>query len=244
MPAPQIGQVLLGQFRVDAFIAAGGMGSVYRVYDLKRQVPLAMKVLHADLFLEDERLFKHFKREAQMLRQLAHPNVVPFYGFYQTDEFLFLLEDYIDGPTLKEVLRERKRLSLQEALIVLKGVSAALSYAHVHGVVHCDVKPSNVMIERGGHVYLGDFGIARHAESLTSTLMFAGTPAYMAPEQILGKPVSPATDVYALGVMAYQLLTGHHPFAHLLKNSDSDSQSPGARMRAAARAWKNSQASW
>ena len=206
-----IGKVLLGQFRVDAFIAAGGMGTVYKVWDLKRQVPLAMKVLHADL-AEDPSIFKRFRREASALKKLAHPNIVPFYGLYQTADFAFLLEGYVDGPTLKDVLKRKGRLSAKEALTVLKGVSAALNYAHAHGVVHCDIKPGNVMIDSGGRVYLTDFGIARHAESVTTTFGFAGTPAYMAPEQVRGEAVTPATDVYSLGVMAYELLVGRRPF--------------------------------
>ncbi len=205
------GKVLLGRFRVERFIAAGGMGVVYQVFDLKRRVPLAMKVLHAEL-AEDPSIFKRFKREANALKKLAHPNIVPFYGLYQTMDFAFLLEGYVDGPTLKEVLKRKGRLSAEEALTVLKGVSAALSYAHAHGVVHCDVKPGNVMLDSGGRVYLTDFGIARHAESTTTTVGFAGTPAYMAPEQIRGETVTPATDVYSLGVMAYELLVGRRPF--------------------------------
>jgi serine/threonine-protein kinase len=148
-----IGQTLLKQFRVEAFIAAGGMGTVYRVWDLKRSVPLAMKVLHADL-AEDPSILKRFKREARALEKLAHPNIVPFYGLYQTQDFAFLVERYIDGPTLKQVLRRRegRPLSADEALVYLKALSSALGYAHSNGVVHCDVKPGNVMIDKGGGV--------------------------------------------------------------------------------------------
>jgi serine/threonine protein kinase len=208
-----IGQVLLDQFRIEAFIASGGMGAVYRVWDLKRSVPLAMKVLHTDL-AEDPSIFKRFKREARALKKLAHPNIVAFYGLYQTPYFYFLLEDYVDGPTLREVLRFRhgKALSIQDSLVYLKALCAALGYAHINGVVHCDVKPGNVMIDHGGHIYLTDFGIARHAESTLTTLGVAGSPAYMAPEQIRGEPVSPATDVYALGVLLFEMLTGQRPF--------------------------------
>jgi len=208
-----IGQTLQGRYRVDSFIASGGMGAVYRVWDLKRSVPLAMKVLHAEL-AEDPSVFKRFQREANALKKLAHPNIVPFYGLEQARDFFFLLEAYIDGPTLKEVLRERrgKPLPIPEALAYLKALCAALGYAHHHGVVHCDIKPGNVMLDRGGAIYLTDFGIARHAESTTTTLATAGTAAYMAPEQIRGEAVTPATDVYALGVLLYELLTGQRPF--------------------------------
>ncbi len=206
-----IGQTLLDQYRVDAFVASGGMGAVYRVLDLKRNVPLAMKVLQADL-AEDPSVFKRFEREARTLKELAHPNIVPFYGLFRTSDFSFLLEQYVDGPALKEILRQRKALPVEETLIYLKALSAALGYAHAHGVVHCDVKPGNVMIDRGGSIYLTDFGVARHAESTTTTLGSAGTPAYMAPEQCRGEAVTAATDVYTLGILLYEMVTGTRPF--------------------------------
>ena len=208
-----IGKVFLSQFRVDAFIAAGGMGAVYRVWDIKRNVPLAMKVLHSEL-AEDPSMFKRFQREARALQKLAHPNIVPFYGLYQTLDMAFMLERFVDGPSLKDVLKRNKGkpLTTDETLTYIKALSAALGYAHANGVVHCDVKPGNVMIDRGGNIYLTDFGIARHAESATTTFAAAGTAAYMPPEQIKGEMVSPATDVYALGVILYEMVTGKRPF--------------------------------
>jgi serine/threonine protein kinase len=213
MGANSLGDILLNQFRVDAFVASGGMGAVYRVWDLKRNVPLAMKVLHSEL-AEDPVVFKRFQREANALKKLAHPNIVPFYGLYQSQDFAFLLERFVDGPSLKEILRQShgQPLQVSEALAYMKALCAALGYAHANGVVHCDVKPGNVMVDRGGNIYLTDFGIARHAESTTTTMGAAGTPAYMAPEQILGKVVTPATDVYALGVVLFEMLTGGRPF--------------------------------
>lgn len=219
-----IGQVLLNRFRVDSFINAGGMGAVFQVWDLSRNVPLAMKVLHSEL-AEDPNMFNRFRREAEALEKLAHPNIVPFYGLYKDNEIVFLLERYIDGPSLKEILKGKPKqlLSLNEAAIYIKALSAALGYAHSNGVVHCDVKPGNVMIDQGGSVFVTDFGVARHAESLVTLLPSMGTAAYMAPEQILGRPVSPATDVYALGVILYELLLGERPF----KGETTDSESPG-----------------
>ncbi len=159
-----LGQTLLNQFRVDQFIASGGMGAVYRVYDLKRSVNLAMKVLHADL-AEDSLFVKRFQREAEALQSLAHPHIVPFYGLYQAEDFAFLLEAYIDGQTLKEMVEKRRGqpFSLQEALTVLKAVCAALGYAHVNQVIHRDVKPANIMLDKGGNIYLTDFGIAQNS---------------------------------------------------------------------------------
>src|SRR6266545_4153218 len=121
MSSSMIGQTLLDQFRVDAFVASGGMGAVYRVWDLKRNVPLAMKVLHVEL-AEDPSVFKRFKREANALKKLAHPNIVPFYGIFQTMDFAFLLERFIDGPSLRDILRQQKGkpLAMGEALTYLK----------------------------------------------------------------------------------------------------------------------------
>src|SRR3989304_8655599 len=165
MGANIIGQVLLDQYQVIEFISSGGMGAVYRVLDLRRSVYLAMKVLHAEL-ADDPSILKRFKREARALGKLAHPNIVPFYGIFQARDFLFLLEKFIDGPTLKQIISEKptKRLTIFEALTYLKALSAALGYAHANGVVHCDVKPGNILINRDGTIYLADFGIARHTE--------------------------------------------------------------------------------
>jgi serine/threonine protein kinase len=227
-----IGHTLLNQFRVDAFVASGGMGVVYRVWDLKRNVPLAMKILHADL-ADDPSLFKRFRREARALQKLTHPNIVPFYGIYQTGDLVFLLERYIDGPSLKDILRSYRHqpLPLQEVLAYLKALCAAVGYAHASGVIHCDIKPGNVMVDQGGNIYLTDFGIARHAESTTTTLATAGTAAYMAPEQIRGEPVNPATDVYALGILLFEMLTGYRPFQGSVSGTDSDSSTAGERIR-------------
>jgi hypothetical protein len=214
MSANLIGRTLLNQFRIDSFVASGGMGAVYRVWDMKRNVPLAMKVLHADL-AEDPSIFKLFQREAQALEKLAHPNIVPFYGLHQAEGLAFILQLFVDGPSLKDILRDNqgRPLSVEDSLIYLKAVSAALGYAHANGIVHCDIKPGNVMIDRGGVIYLADFGIARFSEgTVTTTFAGAGTPAYMAPEQVRQEPVMPVTDVYALGVMLFELLTGVRPF--------------------------------
>lgn len=222
-----VGRVFLNRFRVDAYLGSGGMGVVYRVWDIQRNVPLAMKVLHADL-ADDPTAFKRVQREAQALQELAHPNIVPFYGMFQADGFTFLIEQYVDGPTLEATLRQQHNQPMQpyQTLIYLKALCAALGYAHNRGFVHCDVKPGNVMIDRGGNIFLTDFGIARHAHSTTTTMGAVGTPAYMAPEQIMGKPVVPATDIYALGVVLFKLATGHRPYTVMSPGSDSQSQTP------------------
>ena len=232
MPDSIINQTLLNQYRVDAFIASGGMGTVYRVWDLKRNVPLAMKVLHSDL-AEDPHMFKRFKREANALKKLTHPNIVQFYGLFQTLDFAFLLEGFIDGPSLKDILRQRggTPLPVQEALTYLKALSSALGYAHANRVVHCDVKPGNILVDQVGNIYLTDFGIARHSDSTTTTMVGAGTAAYMAPEQIRGEAVVPATDVYALGVMLFEMLTGQRPFRGNEAGTESGGVTANERIR-------------
>jgi serine/threonine protein kinase len=226
-----MGQTILDQFRVEEYLASGGMGSVYKVWDLKRNVMLAMKVLHAD-FADDPSAFKYFQREARALQKLRHPNIVPFYGLFQTEEFTFLLEQYIDGPSLREVLKTNSAgLPLAVALTYMSALCSALGYAHLNGVVHCDIKPANVMAGKDGRIYLADFGIARHADSTTTTIAGAGTPAYMAPEQIRNIAVSPAADVYSLGVLFFELLTGQRPFRGDEAGTLSQGDTSGERIR-------------
>jgi serine/threonine-protein kinase len=225
-------QLILNQYRVEEFIDAGGMGKVYRVKDLRRNALLAMKVLNEEL-ANDSSVLKLFKREAKALEVLTHPNIVRFYGIRQSGDLVFLLEDYIDGPSLKEILASQKGrpLSLPEAMVYLKALCSALGYAHNSGIVHCDVKPGNVMLDRGGKIYLTDFGVARHADSTETTLIGAGAPAYMAPEQIGLKAVSPATDVYALGLLLYEMLTGQRAFRGDEAASQTKGQTTAERVR-------------
>ena len=208
-----IGETLLNQFRVENYVASGGMATIYRVWDFQRSVPLAMKLLHPEL-AEDPTFIARFQREAQSLQMLVHPHIVPFYGLYQMEGLTFLLERYIDGPSLDEVLRARagQPLPLHEVLVYFKALYTSLGYGHAQGIIHCDVKPGNVLIDLGGHVYLTDFGIARYMDASTTTSSALGTPLYMAPEQITGERVSPQTDVYSLGVLLFEMLTGQRPF--------------------------------
>lgn len=228
----RIGQVIQEKYRVDQVIGSGGMGVVYQVWDLIRNVPLAMKVLNMDVN-DDPAQLRRFQREANALKKLSHPHIVPFYGFEVSGDAAFLLERYVDGADLKQVLGTMpdKRLTVAEALVYLKAVCAALGYAHNFGVVHCDIKPGNVMIDQGGNIYLTDFGIARHAESTSTTFGGAGTPTYMAPEQIRGEAVSAATDLYGLGVTLFEMLTGQRPFRGDEKGSESSGSTAGERVR-------------
>lgn len=232
MPRDLIGETLLNQFRIETFIASGGMATIYRVWDTQRSVPLAMKVLHPEL-AADPTFIARFEREAESLRRLVHPNIVPFYGLFHAGDITFLLERYIDGPSLDEMLRARagQPLPLGEALVFFKALYTSLGYAHAQGIIHCDVKPGNVLIDQGGHVYLTDFGIARFMDSSTTTSSALGTPLYMAPEQIRGERVTPQSDVYSLGVVMFELLTGQRPFRGEGDIPEGVGSSPSDRIR-------------
>jgi len=176
-------------------------------------VYLAMKILHADL-AEDKVFLRRFKREARTLAKLQHPNIVRFYGMVQDDDLVYMLMDYVEGITLrKEIFQSKEPLPLERVQVIIKSVCAALYYAHKQGFVHCDVKPANIMIHSNGTVYVSDFGIARMTEASTVTMVGAGTPAYMAPEQVRGEVPLPQTDIYSLGVVLFEMLTGgERPF--------------------------------
>jgi len=208
-----IGQTIANRYRVDKFLGRGGMAEVYRIWDKQRSATLAMKLLYEDLAM-DKVFLRRFKREAQTLAQLSHPHIVRYYGLEQVGPLAFMLLDYIDGKNLKQVIFESNGpLSVEVVHYVLHAITSALQYAHNQGFVHCDLKPSNIMFDHRGAVYLTDFGIARLSDAATATMVGAGTPAYMAPEQVIGMDPTPQTDIYALGIVLFEMLTGgERPF--------------------------------
>lgn len=207
------GHTIKNRYHVVAFLGRGGMAEVYKVWDQRRSTHLAMKVLRADL-AEDRVFLRRFQREADTLERLQHPNIVRFYGLEQDDEMAFMLMDYVDGVTLrKAVFRTKGPLSNEKMREIARPVCGALHYAHQLGMVHCDLKPANVMIHKNGTVLMTDFGIARMTDTATVTMVGFGTPAYMAPEQVRGGAPTPQTDIYALGITLYEMLTGgERPF--------------------------------
>jgi len=208
-----LGNTLKNCYRVDEFLGRGGMAEVYKVWDTQRGVPLAMKVLRDDL-AEDIVFMRRFEREAQNLTRLQHPNIVRCYGLEQEGRTAFMLMDYIEGGTLRsEIFDAHGSLTMQRIMEIMQPVCSALHYAHQMGMVHCDVKSANIMIHKNSTVYLADFGIARGMDAGTSTMVGMGTPAYMAPELIKGQDPTPQTDIYALGIVLYEMLTGgERPF--------------------------------
>ncbi len=203
----------LGPYRVIEQIGAGGMAKIYKAYQPRMERYVALKVLPQH-YAEDPTFVERFNREARTIAQLEHQSILPVYDFGEENGITYLAMRYLEGGTLKNVL-ERGRLSIRDIEGLMTQICAGLDYAHRRGVVHRDVKPSNVMIDNEGAAYLTDFGIAKvleGASELTETGAAIGTPAYMAPEQALGKGVDSRSDIYALGVILYELICGRVPY--------------------------------
>jgi eukaryotic-like serine/threonine-protein kinase len=209
---PLIGQVLDGRYRVEGRIAVGGMATVYKAVDLRLDRVLALKVMHPGL-AADTGFVERFIREAKAVARLAHTNVVGVYDQGTDGTYVYLAMEYVAGCTLRDVLRERGALSPRAALDILEPVLAALGAAHRARLIHRDMKPENVLIGDDGSVKVADFGLVRAVDTQTSatTGSVLGTVSYLAPEQIEHGTVDQRTDVYACGVVLYEMLTGVKP---------------------------------
>ncbi|MEU6573025.1 Stk1 family PASTA domain-containing Ser/Thr kinase [Streptomyces sp. NPDC046805] len=208
---PLVGQMLDGRYRVDARIAVGGMATVYRALDTRLDRILALKVMHPAL-AADGSFVERFIREAKSVARLAHPNVVQVFDQGTDGSYVYLAMEYVAGCTLRDVLRERGALRPRAALDILEPVLAALGAAHRAGFVHRDMKPENVLIGDDGRVKVADFGLVRSVDTVTSTTgAVLGTVSYLAPEQIEQGTADARVDVYACGVVLYEMLTGAKP---------------------------------
>ncbi|MFJ2088487.1 Stk1 family PASTA domain-containing Ser/Thr kinase [Streptomyces sp. NPDC087901] len=208
---PLVGQLLDGRYRVDARIAVGGMATVYRAMDTRLDRVLALKVMHPAL-ATDASFVERFIREAKSVARLAHPNVVAVFDQGAHAQYVYLAMEYVAGCTLRDVLRERGALQPRAALDILEPVLAALGAAHRAGFVHRDMKPENVLIGDDGRVKVADFGLVRAVGSVTNTTgSILGTVSYLAPEQIEHGTADTRADVYACGVVLYEMLTGTKP---------------------------------
>lgn len=203
---------ILGPYRILEQIGLGGMATVYKAYQSGVDRLVAIKIL-PDHYARDQRFVNRFKQEARIIARLEHRTIVPIYDFGEQNGLTYIVMRYLQAGTLKDILA-RSALSLTDAARIISDVAAALDYAHGHHIIHRDVKPSNILVDRQGNAYLTDFGIAKVLEGtheFTGSALL-GTPAYMAPEQTLGKGVTPQSDVYSLGVMLYEMVTGKPPF--------------------------------
>jgi hypothetical protein len=207
----------LGRYEIQGLLGRGGMGAVYKAHDPVLDRTVALKVISpiqggsADAAESLER----FRREARAAGRLAHPNIVSVHDLDRDSatDTPFIVMEYVDGVSLATVLAENPTLPLPQALEIVEQVALALEEAHRHRIIHRDIKPGNVFLDQRGRVKVGDFGIARlEGSELTQSGVGLGTPGYLAPEVVRGGPADARSDVFALGVLAYQLLTGKRPF--------------------------------
>ena len=212
---PQPAQVYSDRYEILRQVARGGMAEVYLARDQLLDRRVALKVLFPELSI-DRSFVERFRREAQSAANLSHPNIVSVYDWGEEDDTYFIVMEYIDGKPLSALLRAQGPLLADRAASIGADVAAALAFAHRNGVVHRDVKPGNVLLDGNDHVKVTDFGIARAAntkENLTQTGAVMGTATYFSPEQAQGYGVDPRSDVYSLGVVLYEMVTGKPPFA-------------------------------
>lgn len=208
----QIGDVL-GGFKIEKILGRGGMGVVFKAHELSLNRKIALKVLASRLSANDEFL-QRFRREAQVIAALKHPNIVNVLSYGQERGLHFFAMEYVQGKDLREVMRERPLVPLDEALQIVRQVADALSEAGAKGVVHRDIKPSNIMIDPMGRAYVTDFGVAcfeEASEKLTQTGLFLGTPEYASPEQASGLSLDVRSDIYSLGAVLYRMVSGRAP---------------------------------
>jgi hypothetical protein len=205
------GTLLGGRYRIIGLLGRGGMGEVYRATDLTLNQSVALKFLPTEA-AGNVRLLERFHGEVRVARQVSHPNVCRVYDIGQVEGMPFISMEYVDGEDLATLLTRIGRLPADKALDTARKICAGLAAAHDRGVIHRDLKPQNIMMNRRGEVVIMDFGLAAIAESLTGAEVRNGTPGYMAPEQLKGAEVTARSDIYALGVVLYELFTGKKPY--------------------------------
>lgn len=226
LPAPDtlVGRVIDGKYRIEALHGSGGMGAVYRAIQVNLDRPVALKVVKGD-FLKDTVITERFKREALAIARLKHPNIVTVYDYgIMTDGGAYLVMEFLEGHTLRTEIQKRKSIPIGPGIELMRQICSAVHAAHVEGIIHRDLKPDNIFLERGRddtiHVKILDFGVAKmrantgelQKTDLTMSGAMLGTPLYMSPEQCLGEPLDVRSDLYSLGCVFFEMISGQPPF--------------------------------
>ncbi len=208
-----IGKIISRRFRVEEIIGRGGMSIVYRAFDLKTHQSVAVKVLKEE-YVDDPEFSERFRREAEVCKRLNHPNIVNLISSGTSGGISYITMEYVDGVTLKEIIKERGKLPQEEAVHYILQILAALSHAHSRGVIHRDIKPQNLLVNKNGQLKVADFGIAGIADSgtLSADDSVIGSVHYFSPEQAKGMKATGASDLYSVGIILYEMLAGRVPF--------------------------------
>ncbi|MDX8380382.1 MAG: serine/threonine-protein kinase [Gallionella sp.] len=205
----------LGRYEVIGELGQGSMGVVYKARDPLIDRVVAIKTINLGLAQEEKEEYEaRFYQEAKAAGRLNHPNIVTIYDVGKCGDIAYIAMEFLEGCELRDFMRDKKSISIGQILDIVAQLASGLAYAHEYGIVHRDIKPSNIMLIRDGYVKITDFGIARMASSAvrTQTGMVLGSPKYMSPEQVMGKVIDPRSDIFSLGVMLYEMLTGAPPF--------------------------------
>ncbi|MDF2492396.1 MAG: serine/threonine protein kinase [Microbacterium sp.] len=229
---PLIGRLVDGRYRVRARIARGGMATVYVATDMRLERRVALKVMHGHL--SDDTVFQsRFIQEARSAARLADPHVVNVFDQGQDHDMAYLVMEYLPGITLRDLMKEHRRLSIPQTITIMDAILSGLAAAHRAGIVHRDVKPENVLLAEDGRIKIGDFGLARATTANTASgQMLLGTIAYLAPELVTRGSADARSDIYALGIMLYEMLTGEQPYKG--EHSATSSESSASRRRSPA----------